>query len=115
MSEFHCLDIEFPDIDFSPYYIKSKTEISQVHHAHLYTSQDEIELRIFYDDNSYFGEKLATWSSKIDSKKFGSFIKVDVTNNHTNERLQEIDISEAKLCGLSNGSTIIKATRNMLL
>lgn len=104
MSEFHCLDIEFPDVDFSPYYIKSKTEISKVHHAHLYTSQDEIELRIFYDDSSYFGEKLATWISKIDSKKFGSFIKVELTQNHTNERLQKIDLSEAKLYGLSNGS-----------
>jgi len=64
MSEFHCLDIEFPDVDFSPYYIKSKTEISQVHHGHLYIKQDEIELRIFYEDSSHFGEKLAAWLSK---------------------------------------------------
>ena len=60
MSEFHCLEIEFPDVDFNQYYIKAKTEVKQIHHAHLYTRQDEIELRIFYEDSSYFGEKLAT-------------------------------------------------------
>ena len=115
MSEFHCLDIEFPNVDFSSYYIKGNTEISQVHHAHLHTKQDEIELKIFYDDSSYFGEKLATWSGKIDSKKFGSFIKVDVTKNHTNERLQKIDLSEAKLCGLSNGSNYYEGTKKYVV
>lgn len=104
MSEFHCLDIEFPDVDFSPYYIKSKTEIDKIHHAHLFLRTDEIELRIFYDDESYFGEKLSVWSDTVDYKKFGSFIKVNATENHTNERIQKIDISEAKLCGLSSGS-----------
>lgn len=104
MSEFHCLEIEFPDVDFSQYYIKSKTEVKQIHHAHLYTRQDEIEIRIFYKDSSYFGEKLATWISTINTKKFGSFVKIDLIQNHTNERLQKIDLSEAKLSGLSNGS-----------
>jgi hypothetical protein len=108
MSDFHCLDIEFPDVDFSPYHIKSKTEVSNVHHAHLYTKENEIELRIYYDDSSYFGEKLAVWSSKINSKKFGSFIKVELTQNHTNGRLQKIDMSEAKLCGLSISSDYYK-------
>ena len=104
MSEFHCLDIEFPDVDFSPYYIKGKKEVDKIHHAHLFTRTDEIEIRIFYDDSSYFGEKLATWTSSIDYKKFGTFLKVSLTNNHTNERLQKIDLSESKLSGLSNGS-----------
>jgi hypothetical protein len=104
MNEFYCLDIEFPDVDFGLYYIKNKTKISKVHHAHLYARHDEIELRIFYDASSYFGEKLVAWSSKIDSKKFGSLIKVKVTANQTNERIQKIDIADAKLCGLSTGS-----------
>jgi hypothetical protein len=104
MSEFHCLDIEFPDVDFNLYFIKAKTEVKQIHHAHLYTRQDEIELRIFYEDSSYFGEKLANWLSSIDSKKFGSFIKVNLTQNHTNERLQKIDLSDTQLSGISNGS-----------
>ena len=104
MSDYHCLDIEFPNVDFSLYYIKNKTVISQVHHAHLSTKDNEIELKIFFDDKSYFGDKFMHWTSKIDSKKFGSFIKVDVTQNHTNERLQRVDLSEAKLVGCANSS-----------
>lgn len=115
MSEFHCLDIEFTDIDFSPYYIKGKSEIDKVHHAHLYTRQDEIELRIFYDDSSYFGEKLSVWSDTIDNKKFGSFIKVEVTANHTNERLQKIDLSKANLRGLSSGSNYYEGNKKYVI
>jgi len=115
MSEFHCLDIEFPDVDFSLYHIKAKTEVKQIHHAHLYTRKDEIELRIFYEYSSYFGEKLATWISSIDSKKFGSFIKTELTQNHTNERLQQIDLSEAKLSGLSNGSNYYKGNEKYVI
>ncbi len=115
MSEFHCLDIEFPDVDFSLYFIKAKTEVKQIHHAHLYTRQDEIELRIFYEDSSYFGEKLSTWLSNIDSKKFGSFIKVTLTENHTNEQLQKIDLSEAKLSGLSIGSNYYEGSEKYVI
>lgn len=104
MSEFHCIDIDFPGVDFNQYYVKSKTEIKQNHHAHLYNCEDEIELRIFYQENSYFGEKLATWTTNIDSRKFGSFIKVNLTQNHTNNNLQKIDLSEAKLKSISNAS-----------
>ena len=105
MRDYYCVDIEFQDVDFSSYYIKGKTEISKIHHAHLYTKQDEIELRIFYEDSSYFGEKLTIWSNTIDSTKFGSFLKVEITQNQTNERLQKIDLSEATLRGISSGSS----------
>jgi hypothetical protein len=115
MSDFHCLDIEFPDVDFSPYYIKSKKEIDKVHHAHLFARTDEIEIRIFYDYESYFGEKLSVWSETIDYKKFGAFIKVKATENHTNERIQKIDISEAKLCGLSNGSNYYEGNKKYVI
>jgi hypothetical protein len=115
MSEFHCLDIEFPDVDFSPYYIKSKKEIDKIHHAHLFARTDEIELRIFYNDESYFGEKLSVWSDTVDYKKFCSFIKVKTTKNHTNERIQKIDISEAKLCGLSSGSNYYEGEKKYVI
>lgn len=105
MSNFHCLDIEFPDVDFSPYYIENKIEINKIHHAHLYANKDEIELKIFYDDQTYFGEKLLAWANSIDWKKLGSFIKVEVTNNHTNERLQKVDLSEAKLLGSTSSTS----------
>lgn len=115
MSEFHCLDIEFPVVDFSPYYIKSKKEVEKIHHAHLFARTDEIELKIFYDDESYFGEKLSVWSDTIDYKKFGSFIKVKATENHTNERIQKIDVSEAKLCGLSSGSNYYEGEKKYVI
>jgi hypothetical protein len=104
MNHFHCLDIEFPDVDFSQYGIVGKTEVKKIHHAHLYTNSDEIELRVFFEDSSYFGDKLSNWASKIDSKKFGSFLNAELTRNYTNERLQDIDLSEARLVGISNGS-----------
>lgn len=48
MSDFHCLEIEFPNVEFSKFaYPNRKAEISRVHHAHLYTEQDEIEIRFF--------------------------------------------------------------------
>lgn len=105
MNEFHCLDIEFPDVDFNSYYSRGKTEIEKIHHAHLYANDEKIELRIFYDDQTYFGEKLTTWGSNIDPKKFGSFIKVEVTNNDTNERLQKVDLSEATFLSGTNSTS----------
>ncbi|MBK8482794.1 MAG: hypothetical protein IPL31_00165 [Saprospiraceae bacterium] len=104
MSDYHCLDIEFPDVDFSTYGYPNKSEISKVHHAHLYANKDEIELKVFFDDQTYFGEKIMDWSSKIDWKKFGSFLKIELTKNHTNERIQKVDLSEAKLLGYTNNS-----------
>jgi hypothetical protein len=115
MSEFHCLDIEFPDVDFNLYYIKGKAEIKKIYHAHLYANKDVIELKIFFDDQTYFGEKLSTWANNIDWKKFGSFIKVEVTNNHTNERIQKIDISEAKLCGISSGTNDYESNKKYVI
>lgn len=46
MSEFHCLDIEFPDVDFSPCFESGNTEVVKSFHAHLFARADEIELRI---------------------------------------------------------------------
>lgn len=115
MSEYHCLDIEFPNIDFNPYYLKSKIEISGIHHAHLYTKTDEIELRIFYKDSTYFGEKFSYWTSDINWKKFGSFIKVVTTKNHTNERLQKVDLSETKLCGITSGTNFYEGKEKYII
>lgn len=105
MSDFYCLDIEFPNIDFSKYgYLNKKAEISKVHHTHLYVKHDEIELRILFDEETDFGVALMDWSSKIDGSKFGSFLKVEVTKNLTNERLHKVDLSDAKLVGAKNST-----------
>ncbi|MBL4709577.1 MAG: hypothetical protein JKY48_14180 [Flavobacteriales bacterium] len=104
MSKFYSLYIEFPNVDFKPYYIEGKKEVQQTHQAHLYTKKNSIELKIFFDDQTYFGDKLMTWLSKIDWSKFGSLLKVELADHFTNERLQKIDLSKSKLLGSSNSS-----------
>lgn len=116
MNDYHCLEIEFPNVDFSEYsYPNSKAKISKVHHAHLYTRKDEIELRILFDEKTGFDDSLMDWTSKIDWRKFGSFIKVELTKNHTNERLQKIDLSEAKLIGSTNSSNFYEGIKKYII
>lgn len=115
MSDFHCLDIEFSNIDFSKYgYPNKKAKINKVHHAHLYVKPDEIELRILFDEETGFGDALMDWSSKIDWRKFGSFLKVEVTKNHTNERLEKVDLSEAKLVGITNSTKFYEQSKKFI-
>ncbi|MCC7297168.1 MAG: hypothetical protein IT244_02445 [Bacteroidia bacterium] len=115
MSDFHCLEIEFPNVDFSKYASTNrKVKISNVHHAHLFTKQDEIELRILFDDRTGFDKALMNWSSKINWRKFGSFLKVEVTKNHTNERLQKVDLSEAKLVGFTSSTKFYEKGTNYI-
>lgn len=116
MSDFHCLEIEFPNIDFSKYgYRNKKAEISRVHHAHLYTRKDEIELRILFDEKTGFGDSLMDWAGEIDQRKFGSFTKIELTKNHTNERLQKIDLSEAKLIGSTSSSNFYEGSKSYII
>lgn len=68
MSNYHCLDIEFLNVDFNSFYINSEIEVSKVHHAHLTSKENEIELKIFFNDKSYFGDKFMQWVEKIDKK-----------------------------------------------
>lgn len=102
MKDYYCFDIEFPDVDFNEYYIKCD-EVSKVHNAHLFTRDNEIELRIFYNHKTYLGEKIGMWMQSKSWRKFGSLIKV--SNEQQNDRLQKIDLSEAKLCGLENSTS----------
>ncbi len=104
MSNYYCLDIEFINIDFSFCYRNTEIPVSEVHHCHLTTRENEIELKIFFDDQTYFGNKLMHWSSKIDWRKFGSFLKVEVTKNYLNESLQKVDLSDAELIEYINST-----------
>lgn len=104
MSKFHCLDIEFPNVDFNAYFVKSETEVNKPYHAHLFTRNDEIELRIFYDEETYFGDKLLVWSNSIDYNTFGSYMNVKAAKNYTNIRVTKIDLSKAKFCGASTST-----------
>lgn len=98
----YCLNIEFPEVDLSPYN-DDNLQMSRFYHAHLYLRKDEIELRIFYEYKSSFGEKLEAWISQHDFTKFGKFIKVNV-DNHIFKHLNNIDFSDSKLISISNGT-----------
>jgi len=98
MRNYYCFDIEFENVDFNKYYIKSDA-VSKTHQARLFTHDKEIELRIFYDPKTYLGEKLSKWTKSINHRDFGSFIKL--SKESQNYRLQRIDLSDAKLCGFS--------------
>ncbi|MGZ9734989.1 hypothetical protein [Flavobacterium sp. GNP002] len=74
-------------------------KIEKVHHAHLYSKKDEIELRFFYEDSSYFGEKLGEWLRE--NKNIGTFMKVNLTPNERNDSLQKIDLSDSKWLSFS--------------
>ncbi|MBA7515105.1 hypothetical protein ES705_07143 [subsurface metagenome] len=102
MKDYYCFEIEFPEINFDNYYIKCDS-VSKIYHAHLYTHDNQIELRIFYNDKTYFGEKISMWASKINWRKFGTYIKLRKENK--NDRLQRIDLSSAKLLGINNSTS----------
>ncbi len=105
MGDYHCIDIEFPEVDFNSYYIKSEVKMSLSYHAHIYTELDKIEVKIFFDDQTYFGEKLMLWSNNIGKRSFGSFLRVNVTKNQNNVKLQKVDLSDAKMIGCTNSSS----------
>ncbi|MBA7549828.1 hypothetical protein ES705_42325 [subsurface metagenome] len=63
----------------------------------MYSNENEIELRILFEPDTYFGTKLSHWLSAINLKKFGSFIKV--SNESKNHLLQKIDFSSSCLIG----------------
>ncbi len=69
-----------------------------IHHCHLHTHKNEIELRVFFDDSTLFDISLAHCFQFLDWSKFGLY--VDVSNVGGKERLQNIDLSEAKLMGI---------------
>lgn len=105
MNDFYCLEIEFPTINFSDYEINEKVTINKKHHAHIYTQKDDdLELRIYFEEETYFGDKLSSWAFKIDSSKFGSYIDAKLTCNERNKHLQKIDLSESKFLKIINNS-----------
>jgi hypothetical protein len=97
MEEIYFFDITFPGIDFDAY--MPKTEPSNtLHHVNLYTRGNEIELKVFYEPATNFGRKFNFWVSKINWRKFGSFIKANKISR--NERLIKIDFTNASLLGV---------------
>ena len=102
MEHYYCLDVTFPDIEFDKYMPNSKPS-ALIHHAHLYSRENEIELRILFEPDTYFGTKLSHWLYAINFKKFGSFIKV--SNESKNHLLQKIDFSSSCLFVATTGDS----------
>ncbi len=98
---YYYLNIEFPNIDFTPFEIDCEI-CPNIFSAYLYADGNEILLKIFYDQRNYFGEKLSSWSSKIDWKKFGLYLQT--SDEKKNRGLKKIDFSQSQLLGMSNGS-----------
>jgi len=101
MKEFYCFNIEFPNAEFDQFYINSE-KVSTLHHAHLYASANEIELRVFYKGGTFFGSKFLIWTSKINWRKFGVYTKL--SNEQQNDRIQRIDLTAACLLGVKDSS-----------
>ena len=106
MKDYYCFDIEFSEVDLNKFYPKFNP-VKQRHHTHLFTVENAIELRIFYDSNTYFGERVAMWMHSTDWRKFGTYIKV--SNEQQNDRLLKVDLSEAKLCGIENSTSYFES------
>ena len=101
MKDYYCFDISFPNIDFDSQ-MTSAEKSKLIHHAHLYSKENEIEIRILFDSKTYLGKKLSHWVSTINWKTFGSFI--ETSNANQNDRLEKIDLAEASLLSVKNGS-----------
>lgn len=102
MEKYYCLDIEFPDVNFRCYNGENQSEIKKVHHAHLYSRKDEIELHLFYGDKNSFEQEFLELIRE--DKNIGSFMKVNLTENQNDENLQKIDLSDSKCCGISSST-----------
>jgi hypothetical protein len=100
MKEVFFFDVTFHDVDLDNWYVRGDN-VKPLHHAHLYSSKNEIELKIFYELSTYLGEKISEWASRINWKIFGSYIRTSNVSN--NIRLQKIDLSNSSLLGIYNG------------
>jgi hypothetical protein len=101
MENTYHFQITFSEVNFDKFISHMKPSALS-HKATLITRENEIEIRIFYDSITYFGEKLSIWASKINWRKFGSFIST--CKEDRNHRLRKIDFSDSSLLGMSNSS-----------
>ena len=74
----------------------------RINSATLNTNVSSVELKIYYDPENYFGEKVFEWIDTINSKKIGSFFLVH--NASENADITQIYFTEAKLLKCSYGT-----------
>jgi hypothetical protein len=95
----HCFEISFPGVDFDAYLTQSEN-VKPVHHAHLFPNGDAIEIRIYFEQNTYFGDKLSRWAYETDWDTFGKTILAEIEEE--SERLQRLDFTHSKLRGIQS-------------
>jgi hypothetical protein len=95
--EHYCFDIIFPEklIDFAS---PNEKDGSSKFHAHLYTKESSIELRIFFGFSILTAEfSLWLYNGKLEK----AFAKCIATNINKENNTQQIDFSESKIIGHS--------------
>lgn len=109
---YYCLNIEFSNIELGKEWLVGETT-SSIHHAHLSFPDGRIELKIYYDSKTYFGERLSNWVSKLDWNEFGIYMKV--SGESQNHGIKKIDFQGAKLIKLVNGSAQFEGLNKYVL
>lgn len=113
MERYYCIDVSFPEVDFDTYYLATTTNSKKLHHAHLYSDEDKIEIRIFFERETYLDQKMGRWLATINISEFGTYLKV--TNESSNKDMIKLDLSTSALNGwtmsdkqVENGRSYIK-------
>ena len=100
MEKYYCLDILFKDVNAGKFLSCSKVS-QKTYHAHLYLNENgnnnDIELRILFEPDTFFEIDFYEWYESIKPNKFGSSIVV--SNENKNNSLQKIDLSKSSLIG----------------
>jgi hypothetical protein len=100
MSSVHCFEISLPNIDLDSYFT-GHHKVESSHHAHLVCTENEIEIKIFYDPKTMFGHRFRQWASKVKWQNFGAMFKLQ---EEKNKELQKIDLSQSSLLKILTGS-----------
>lgn len=96
MKNYYIVNIEFLDIEFencnstSLFLSETKT-----YNAQICIESSQIEIKIFFDQESSFADAFTNWARKNDFEDFGQ--KVKLSNEDQNDRLLKIDLSTSKL------------------
>lgn len=98
----YCVKEKFDEkVNFNDF-LKSGEDIGNEFHCHVVSSENEIEVRLFYSYKTRFERKFSGWAQSINWGDFGNFIEIDSTEKEGNPL--GIDLHEANIIKISTGS-----------
>lgn len=98
----YCVRAKFSEkVNFNDF-LQSGEPIGNEFHCHVVSSENEIEVRLFYSYKTRFERKFSGWAQSINWGDFGNFIEIDSTGKEGNPI--GIDLNEANILKISNGS-----------